>query len=412
MVRYLHRVRDTVDEARKWPPPPPPLDDIGDLYRDEPRMGASMINELQRMKRRAKARPIAVLVVACLMSAAIVYKYSTKPKIYKARVTLRISQGTLSDERGSPLPIKSLTDYIWLYVLNKQVLRDKVLLNESKEIKGIVAGYRDTYETFGLDPAVAEFREWLGIRPYQNYFLFARKLENTPRSVRLSITYTHPDPDAAYKLARLLADIVVDNESARRLKASREAAATAERVITRLRNELKQERELLGQAQYDLIRAEVIGDSKLMRELEGKVLAFTDSVETKDNRYKTTLGNQRRITDGLRLEENSLAVIWERAGELRPRAFPPPGPVRLTILAVMCFCIFVPVFSILFGAFDSRIHELDDVTRLDMPIVGHIPSFEGERVGSLLDRGALTGRGLLGRIRFIKNRRLRDNRVA
>ena len=78
----------------------------------------------------------------------------------------------------------------------------------------------------------------------------------------------------------------------------------------------------------------------------------------------------------------------------------------------MCLCIFVPLCAIGFGTLDSRIHEREDVTRLGIPVVGHLPRFKGDRVGSLRDRGALAGRGLLGRIGFIKNRRLRDNRVA
>jgi hypothetical protein len=43
--------------------------------------------------------------------------------------------------------------------------------------------------------------------------------------------------------------------------------------------------------------------------------------------------------------------------------------------------------SLFVGAFDSRIHDLDDVARLGIPVVGHVPRFPGDSVGSLRERG-------------------------
>jgi capsular polysaccharide biosynthesis protein len=40
------------------------------------------------------------------------------------------------------------------------------------------------------------------------------------------------------------------------------------------------------------------------------------------------------------------------------------------------------------GAFDSRIHDTDDVVRLGLPVLGHVPGFTGDSVGSLRTRGA------------------------
>ncbi len=48
--------------------------------------------------------------------------------------------------------------------------------------------------------------------------------------------------------------------------------------------------------------------------------------------------------------------------------------------------------ALLFGAFDSRLHDLDDLTRLGIPVLGHVPGFPGDHVGSLETRGALRRR--------------------
>ena len=59
----------------------------------------------------------------------------------------------------------------------------------------------------------------------------------------------------------------------------------------------------------------------------------------------------------------------------------------MSVITVILFVITVVLVSLFVGAFDSRVHDLDDVARLGIPIVGHIPRFPGDRVGSLRERG-------------------------
>jgi hypothetical protein len=40
------------------------------------------------------------------------------------------------------------------------------------------------------------------------------------------------------------------------------------------------------------------------------------------------------------------------------------------------------------GAFDSRVHDSDDVARLKLPVLGHVPGFAGDNVGSMRTRSA------------------------
>ena len=44
--------------------------------------------------------------------------------------------------------------------------------------------------------------------------------------------------------------------------------------------------------------------------------------------------------------------------------------------------------ALFLGAFDSRVHDTDDVARLGLPVLGHVPGFPGDQVGSLRSRGA------------------------
>jgi hypothetical protein len=48
--------------------------------------------------------------------------------------------------------------------------------------------------------------------------------------------------------------------------------------------------------------------------------------------------------------------------------------------------------ALLLGAFDSRVHEPDDVARLGLPVLGHLPGFAGDNVGSMRTRSAAAAR--------------------
>ena len=382
----------------------------GDWYDSELPMRTVMIRELQRFKRRLKARPVWVLLVAALLTAGLLKKISSKQAKYNARVTLRISEGTLNTERAAPLPNRALKDYIYSYVLTKSLILENVILNP--DIVRLEPGFKDAYDKFGLDYAVEEVRDGLNVRPFRNYFLFGADYDATPRSLHLTIRYTHTDPELAYLMASILADLIIDNESARRLREARYKAADAARAMAAVEAAAAEKQKELNRLQLALIEAEITGDVGTAAAAKLASTQLSEEVRKQDQQLKALRARRDRVDNLLRLEERQMALFWEIAGEDRPRFIPPPGPIRLTAFGLVFFCILVPVCAIGFGAFDSRIHESDDVGRLGMPVVGHIPGFQGDHVGSLAYRGALAGRGILGRIGFIRNRRLRYNRVA
>ena len=48
--------------------------------------------------------------------------------------------------------------------------------------------------------------------------------------------------------------------------------------------------------------------------------------------------------------------------------------------------------ALVLGAFDSRVHDTDDIARLGLPVLGHVPGFPGDALGSLEARGVQRGR--------------------
>ena len=72
-------------------------------------------------------------------------------------------------------------------------------------------------------------------------------------------------------------------------------------------------------------------------------------------------------------------------------------PLSMPAFVVVMILVVVGIGSLLgsallIGAFDSRVHDVDDVARLGLPVLGHVPGFPGDGVGSLTVRGASRAR--------------------
>lgn len=365
-------------------------DEPDDWVVDEPSILDTVISELQRFKRRMKVHPVPVLALALVMTAGAVFVFARKPPMYTARVILRISEGALSDYRGSVLPRSELKDYIYSFALP-----DGVLLEQIIEKHGI---FRDELELFGPDGAIGELRDGLSIDVFHNFFHFSKSHESTPRSLRVGIVYMHKDAELAYKLAVLLSDLVVEVESKKRLQEVRFAATNARQVLAAAEEAYDRRERAISAAMTALAEAELAGDgvTAAMARVEIASLARLQTMESQ------TLEGLRRetaqIERALELEEQSMGIVFELAGRVRPAPEPPPGPFLLCLVGLVCFCIFVPVCAIGLGTSDSRIHELDDVRRLGMPVLGHVPAFDGDGVASLRRRGALEPLGLRSRL--------------
>ena len=63
------------------------------------------------------------------------------------------------------------------------------------------------------------------------------------------------------------------------------------------------------------------------------------------------------------------------------------------MLSLVCFLFVLPLCALGVGAFDQRLHDSEDVQRLGLAVVGHVPPFAGDEVGSLKARQAAARKG-------------------
>ncbi len=87
-----------------------------------------------------------------------------------------------------------------------------------------------------------------------------------------------------------------------------------------------------------------------------------------------------------KVEEAGLDTSLTIVDEHKPEVAGTRGFVLVLVLSFVGICALF-ASALIVGAFDSRIHEGDDVARLGLPLLGHVPGFAGDDVGSLRSRG-------------------------
>jgi hypothetical protein len=338
----------------------------------EPPLSRATVTELQRLKRRAKSRLVLVLALATAMTAALVYKVATRPRHYRARIVLAVQEGDV-ERRETPLPMRDLRAYVTTVLMPAADLTAMVEQHDLFPLR----------RTQGDEFALTELWDVLDVSVHRNYFLYD---DDTPRDARIAITVNYLDPDLSYAIARDVASIVMRNAALERERAARSLIDEADRAVAASRARLV---ELETEAAALRARAKEL-EAKGKRGLATALAGEAAAVETAilDARESAATLARASSTEQLTaaIYQAGLGLDLSIVDERKPDR-PVDTTYLMTVIAVILFLITVVIVSLFVGAFDSRVHDLDDVVRLGIPIVGEIPPFPGDGVGSLRDRG-------------------------
>lgn len=332
-----------------------------------------MIAELQRVRRRAAARPLLTLALAALVTSALGYVIVNKHRKLEAEVVLALTEGSLAGDRTG-IQAAELRDYV-----SSVLLSDKNVTEVIEE--------QDLYRTrkrMGMQFAITELREQLEVDVWKNSFVYYRDSEsNSRKSARIGITVIDEDPDRAYGIARALADVMIRTHDAERLKLTSALAAQVQLMRETIETELGVLAARISERQTAMATARVQGKT-------GIAAAMMVDLADLDARHEDLEAQLAQITasrDGVadQISAAGLDVTLEVVGERRP-----DRPVTSTFALVLVLCV-VGVGALIASAmvvstFDPRVHDIDDVARLGLPVFGHVPAFAGDRVGSLRSR--------------------------
>ena len=344
-------------------------------YESEESTRLGMILELQRIKRRTRVRPIPVILMAALITSAIVYRVATKKVLHEAEVVLSLQQGALSTKQTS-IPVDQLREYV-----------TGVLIPDGKLVELIER--RNLYrlrKKLGNDFAVEQLREQLEVRIWKNSFLYYdEEDEDTLKSARIGITITDADPDLAFGLARDIAGIVIATAAQQRQDLADKASHNIAQGRREFSKRLDELTKLVSLKQAALISARALDKKSLAEGIKLELAGLDHDVKSIEAKLDQFASSNEGLADRIAAAglDMSLTIVEEQHPEVTQHS-----SFILIMLAVVIGTFGLLGSALVLGAFDARVHDADDVARLGLPVLGHVPGFPGDTVGSLSARGA------------------------
>jgi hypothetical protein len=353
---------------------------LGDgWYDSEEPTRTALVTELQRIRRRTAIRPIPVLVLAAVITGAVTYKIATKPRIYEADVVLALTEGQAETSRRM-IPFDQLKAYV-----------SHVLMPDTKLIALIEKrNLHRLRKRFGNEYALTELREQVEVEIWRNTFLTWEEGESeVQKSARIGLTVTDGDPDRAFDIAHDLASIVIETHEEQRQKIADDLAREVKQVREHLSTRLTEVDGLISMKLNDAATAERSGKTGIVSALQVDISALSAERKRLEAQVLAIAQSPEAFADettraGL---DTTFAVVEERKPERQEQS----AFVLIMVIVVVGTGALLGS-AVLLGAFDARVHDTDDVTRLGLPVLGHVPGFPGDHVGSLGARGAVRAR--------------------
>lgn len=350
-------------------------------YESEELTRKGLKTELQRIALRTRTRPLRVILAAVVVTALLGWRIAHRTPLLECEVVLAMTEGSLAQKSTTaPITVEQLKEYV-----------GTVLLSDDRLLK--LVEQRNLFRnraTMGNEYALTQLRDSFAVEVWQNTFAYYD--EDTPNpehSARIGITVRDTDPDAAIGVARDLANIVIAASGERQ----RQGAIALAKDVAAMREGLERRIATLAAADVqktaDLRAATTANRQGAIAALKVELAEIQHEKNKLVERMATVQSSRDSMAD--KIAEAGLDVHVGIAEEHVPERAERGGFVLILVLSVVLVGTLVG-FALVFGAFDARLHDLDDLTRLGIPVLGHVPGFPGDDVGALETRGALRRR--------------------
>jgi hypothetical protein len=334
-----------------------------------------MITELQRVRRRAAARPFLTLGLAALITAALGYVIVHKHRKVEAEVVLALSEGSMAGERTGVQAVE-LREYVSSVLLSDKNLSEVIEKEDLFRLR----------KRLGMAYAITQLREQLEVEVWKNTFVYYRDSEsNARKSARIGLTVGDTDPDRAYVIARSLADIMIRTHDTERLKLTGGLAAEVQLMRDTIEAELATLMGAISAKQATI----ALANSQGKRGIAAALMVDLADLDSRHKDLETQLSQISTSRDAVadQIAAAGLDITLEVVGETRPTRLATSMFALVLVLCVVGTGALI-ASAMMVSTFDPRVHDIDDVERLGLPVLGHVPAFAGDRIGSLRQRGA------------------------
>jgi capsular polysaccharide biosynthesis protein len=282
-----------------------------------------------------------------------------------------------AERRDVGIPVNDLRNYVAGQLMPKSKLAEIIERRDLFRLR----------KKLGIDFAIDQLRENIEIQIWHNSFLIDD--ETGGRSARIGITYGDTDPDLALEIARDLAQVVVQEQNSKQQEMATELAHQLNRMRVELAQKLVDLRKKQGAMQVEQDRARQRGQRGIVEAMDLEIDSLERQAKVMDQEMETIAQSRDLVADQIAASglDINLAIVEEHRPE-----HPESHAFVIVIIGVVVGLGALLGSALLIGAFDSRVHDTDDVARLGLPVLGHVPGFPGDKVGSLAARGALRRR--------------------
>jgi len=355
---------------------PPPAED---WFQSEESTRIAMVSELQRIKRRTKVRPWPVLLLAALITAGITHKFATKPVMLEASVTLALAEGEMAS-RYNNVPVDQLRQYVTTVLLPDNKLLEVIEKYNLSRLR----------KTLGPQFAIEELRGNLTVNIWKNSFIsFDSDDEHSRRSARIGLSVADTDPDRAFDVAHDLASIVMQTLAKQRQKLADQISGQVDQLRAQINAKIAVLNDEIHAKQAELDKTIRAGRPELTGVLRIDLTALDLELKSHEERLNQIASSNDELSSAI--SAAGLDLGFTIVEEYRP-----PSPTRSSFVLILIASVIgagaLLASALVLGAFDSRVHDSDDVTRLGLPVLGHVPGFAGDNVGSMLTRSAARAR--------------------
>lgn len=312
---------------------------------------ARLAHEVRRCMRRARAEWVKTLLLTLLVVGVVTFRRWMVPPTYPATIYMAVTEGDLEGgQQAAPRTPRRLNDYVYHVVFNDQNLLEVMVKHN------LSPAMRKRNQPLAID----ELREEIDVTVSRNHFIYERQRGEAPRSARLTLTFTSPDPRLSLLVAQDLCDLIISYEAERRKDQLVAAVEFQARVSQTVEEEIGARERALAQRMTEpgpmaaLAAARARTDLRVLRAEQRD----TGRAE-RDADFRESLEKQQ---SGLSFER----VDW-RADEL-PRS----PELLLAITAVATLLGALPLLVLLVGAFGRRVYAADDVRRLGIGTLGMV----------------------------------------